>query len=239
MTQSQNNISQQASALPKQEKQKGKAPAPYRSTRKKNKPQQPQPPTKTFSATEKIVHSDTVRAVKERIKRLKEKITLPFEVKTMRKGQVTKVKVLNIDGIERQLLPDTPAKHKILCHGCMAKVITSSMCVFSKITQHEQIDPATQKRSWIDGSWTIAPCHPAMLRGTTVQHVRRRKWFFLRRYWYEISFDGRVQPGGMFYDYDIDPLTRSHTFYVTHEAVQVKGTDKENTFFRFWRKKPQ
>ena len=214
---------------------KGKAPAPHRA--KKNKPAQQQP-TRTFSATEKIVHSDTVRMVKERIKRLNEKITLPFEVKTMQKGEVTKVKVLNIDGIERQLLPDTPAKHKILCHGRMAKVITSGMCVFSKITAHEEIEPVTQKRRWIDGSWTIAPCHPAMLRGTTVQHVRRRKWFFLRRYWYEITFDGRVQPGGMFYDYDIDPLTKTQTFYVTHEAVKVKGTDKENTFFRFWKHKP-
>lgn len=190
------------------------------------------------SPLQKVVHTETVKKVKERIARIKEKITLPFKVETMSKGAVSKVKVINKEGKERQLLPDRPSRHVMLCHGPMAKVITSGMCVFSKITQHEEIDEQGN-RTWIDGSWTIAPCHPAMLRGTTVQHVSRRKWFFLRRYWYEITFDGRVQPGAMFYDYDIDPAARSHTFYVSHEAVTVKGTDKENTFFRFWRHKPE
>ena len=29
---------------------------------------------------------------------------------------------------------------------------------------------------------------------TTIQEVRLRPWFFLHRYWYEITFDGRVEP---------------------------------------------
>lgn len=185
---------------------------------------------------QKIFHADHVKDVKDYIKRLNKKIKLPFTVDTLRKGKVSDVLVINIDGRVRELFPDIPPKHKILCHGKVARVITSGMCVFAKITQHERIDAETG-REWIDGSWTIAPCSPAMLNGTTVQHVRRRKWFFLHRYWYEISFDGRVQPASLFYDYDIDPTTTKQRFYVTHEYIKVRNSNVENDYFRFWKNK--
>ncbi len=184
----------------------------------------------------KVFHKDAVRAAKERIQRLKKTITLPLKVHTLKKGKTSTVLVQARDGKQRQLFPDKPSRHRILCHGCVAKAITSNVCVFSKITQHEEITDGS--RRWIDGSWTIAPCTPAMLRGTTVQHVRRRRFFFLHRYHYEISFDGRVQPAAMFYDYDIDPATKKYRFFITHEFVKVKHTDHENDFFRFWRNRP-
>ena len=190
--------------------------------------QQPQP-------TKKVFHADHVRDVKNYINRLKKKITLPFEIEALRKGSVSSVVIINKDGRQRELLPDKPGQHKILCHSSVAKVITSKMCVIAKITQHERI--TDEGRKWIDGSWSIAPCSPAMLVGTTVQHVRRRPLWFLRRYWYEISFDGRVQPAGMFYDYDISPLTCRRKMYVTHEFIKVRNKDAENDYFRFWRDK--
>lgn len=202
--------------------------------RKNPEPQQP-----------KVFHADHVRDVKNYISRLKQKITLPFQVKTLRRGKVSTVLIINRDGRERELLPDLPGDHRVLCHGSVARTITSSMCVFSKITQSERIvkskvtlgdgtEKEVENREFIDGSWTIAPCSPAMLNGTTVQHVRRRPFFFLRRYWYEISFDGRVQPGGLFYDYGISPLTRRKRLYITHEYIHVRYSDAENDYFRFW-----
>ena len=194
------------------------------------------PDTEPAKDSQKTFHASHVKEVKDYIKRLNKKIKLPFAVDTLRKGKVSDVLVINIDGRAREILPDVPAKHKILCHGNVARVITSGMCVFAKITQHERID-AENGREWIDGSWTIAPCSPAMLNGTTVQHVRRRKWFFLHKYWYEISFDGRVQPASLFYDYDVDPLTPKRRFYVTHEYIQVRNSNVENDYFRFWKNK--
>lgn len=186
----------------------------------------------------KVFHADVVRQAKERIARMKEKIPLPLFIQSLRRGKVSKVLVINRDGKRRELLPDRPDRHVILCHGRVAKVIRSSVCVFNKVTEHEEIDEEKDTRRWIDGSWTLAPCTPAMLRGTTVQHVSRRRWWFLHRYWYQISFDGRVQPAGMFFDYDIDPACRSQEFFVTHEYVKVeKYQDRENDFLRFWLRK--
>ena len=190
----------------------------------------------TTAPPKKVFHKETVDAVKKRIQRLKQTIQLPLQVKTLKRGTSSVVLVQSRDGKQRQLFPDRPPRHRLLCHGCVARAITSRVCVFSKITQHEEI--SGDNRRWIDGSWTIAPCTPAMLRGTTVQHVRRRRLFFLHRFWYEITFDGRVQPAAMFYDYDIDPAIKKHKFYVTHEFVKVKNTDHENDFFRFWRDTP-
>ena len=185
----------------------------------------------------KVFHAEHVKEVKSYLQRLNKRIHLPFTVNTLRKGKVSQVLVINNDGKQRELLPDTPPCHKILCHGSVAHVIKSGMCVFAKITQHERIDPQTG-RQWIDGSWTIAPCSPAMLNGTTVQHVRRRPWFLFRRYWYEISFDGRVQPASLFYDYDIDPTTQRQRLYITHEFIKVRNSNVENSYFRFWKNKP-
>lgn len=185
----------------------------------------------------KVFHAGVVQEAKERIARMKEKFPLPTFIKSLRRGKISKVLVINRDGKRRELLPDLPDRHVILCHSRVAKVITSSVCVFNKVTEHEEINEEKQERRWIDGSWTLAPCSPAMLRGTTVQHVTRRKWWFLRRYWYQITFDGRVQPAGMFFDYDIDPSRPKQAFYVTHEYVKVEKLDRENDFLRFWLKK--
>ncbi len=185
----------------------------------------------------KVFHKSVVDAAKQRIARMKEKIALPFRIESLRRGQISRCLVINRDGCKRELLADIPDRHVILCHGRVAKVITSHMCVFTKITEHEEVNEESQQRHWIDGSWALNPCSPAMLRGTTVQHVRRRPWWFLRRYWYEISFDGRVQPAGMFYDYDIDPLRKRQAFYITHEFVKLRNKDGENDFLRFWLRK--
>jgi hypothetical protein len=91
----------------------------------------------------------------------------------------------------------------------------------------------------IDGSWAIVPAEYRMMRATTIQHMRRRPFFFLRRYWYEIDFDGRVQPAHMFFDYGLNPAERSQRFYVTHEYVPVRNQDAQNDYFRFWHKKPK
>lgn len=191
--------------------------------------------TASTANTKKVFHADNVRNVKEYISRLKQRITLPFEIQALRKGEVSKVVIINHEGRSRELLPDIPGRYKILCHANVAKVITSQMCIISKITQHERIDNG--QRIWIDGSWSIAPCSPAMLNGTTVQHVRRRPFWFLRRFAYEISFDGRVQPASLFYDYDINPLKRRQVMYITHEFVKIRNKDITNDYFRFWRDK--
>lgn len=192
----------------------------------------------TENTPKKVFHADHVRDVKKYINRLKQKIELPFKIEALRKGKISTVIILNKDGKERELLPDKPGVHKILCHGSVARAITSNMCVITKITKNEQEvegKDGNEEYLWIDGSWSIAPCSPAMLTGTTVQHLRKRPFWFLRRYWYEISFDGRVQPGSLFYDYRIDPLTRRLKMYVTHEFVKVRYKDNtENDYFRFW-----
>ena len=193
--------------------------------------------TATDNKPQKVFHADHVRDVKKYISRLKQKIDLPFKIEALRKGKITTVIILNKDGKERELLPDKQGVHKILCHGSIARAITSNMCVITKITQNERKvkgNDGNDEYIWIDGSWSIAPCSPEMLTGTTVQHLRKRPFWFLRRYWYEISFDGRVQPGSLFYDYRIDPLTRRLKMYVTHEFIQVRYKDAENDYFRFW-----
>lgn len=189
------------------------------------------------SKPQKVFHADHVRDVKNYISRLKQKIDLPFKIEALRKGKITTVIILNKDGKERELLPDKQGTHKILCHGSVARAITSNMCVITKITKNErkiQNEDGEFEWLWIDGSWSIAPCSPEMLTGTTVQHVRKRPFWLFRRYWYEISFDGRVQPGSLFYDYHIDPLTQRMKMYVTHEFIQVRYKNAENDYFRFW-----
>ena len=73
---------------------------------------------------------------------------------------------------------------------------------------------------------------------TTIQEVRLRPWFFLHRYWYEISFDGRVEPAMMLNDYNLNPTLSKKHFYVTREYVKVRNQDAENDYFRFWLHKP-
>lgn len=183
----------------------------------------------------KVFHAGIVADMKRRIRRITQHISLPASVLTLRRGHIVSCLVVNRPAVPHELLPDRPAAYKVLCTAAVARIMTSHMCVFAKITQHERTaDDGT--RQWIDGSWTLAPCTPALLNGTTVQHVRRRRFWWLHRYHYEISFDGRVQPASLFYDYDIDPLTRRKRMWLTHEYVEVRNhPGRENDFIRFWR----
>lgn len=146
----------------------------------------------------------------------------------------TTVLVINRDGRVRDFLPDVPGDHRILVHGCIAKKLVSGVCMLVRITKNEDSDG-----NIIDGSWAIVPAEYRMMRATTIQHLKRRPWFFLRRYWYEISFDGRVQPAHMLFDYGLNPIAEKTRFHVTHEFVPVRDQDITNDYFRFWHKKPK
>ena len=182
----------------------------------------------------KKVFSHGMKYVKERLRAKNEKHDLPEHITTVRRGLRTTCLIINKDGRERSFLPDVKPKHKILVHRNIAKVLISDVCMLVRITRnHSQEDD-----SWIDGSWAITPAEWRMMNATTIQHLKLRKWFFLRRYWYEISFDGRVQPAHLLYDYEMDPAQRKTRLWVTREYVPVAKTDKFNDYFRFWKNKP-
>ena len=163
--------------------------------------------------------------IDERIKQMHQKFDLPEKVNMERKPMRTTVKVLNIQGKQRELLPDRKGCYKILCKGKLAKVMTSGVCMFVRITNA------------IDGSWAIVPAQVAMGNVTTIQEVRKRSFAWLRRYSYEISFDGHVQPAQLFFDYGLRPDMKSMKFYVTREYVKVRGKNEDyNDYFRLWLK---
>lgn len=173
----------------------------------------------------KVFHAGVDKAIREKIARMKQKFSLPESITSYVHSKVSDVLVINRDAQPRELLPDIPSRHVMLCHRSLARVIESGVGIFSKITTAP------------DGSWVLCPAAVSMLNQTTVQHVRRRSFWFLRRYSYEISFDGRVEPAMMFYDYGLDPSRTKQRFYVTNEMVPIRDTDKFNTFFRFWLKR--
>lgn len=181
----------------------------------------------------KRVFKSGMQYVKDRLESAKAKFDLPERVDTLRRNFRSKVVIINRDGREREFLPDIPPQHKILVHRSVAKVMISKVCMLVRITASKD-----KEDKYIDGSWAITPAEYQMMNGTTIQHVRRRPWFFLRHYWYEISFDGRVQPASLFYDYDIPVLTERKSLWITREYVLVAKTDKFNDYFRFWRSKP-
>jgi len=166
------------------------------------------------------------REMWEKVKKSHEHFDLPEKVNLERQPGIQKCIVINKDGRSRELLPDVPGKHKILCKGKLARFFKSDVCIFTRITQ-----PG-------DGSWAICPAELAMATRTTIQTVKRRSWWWLRRYSYEISFDGRVQPASLFWDYGINPERESLSMYITYETIRVKGTGEINEYFRFWRDKP-
>lgn len=171
----------------------------------------------------KVFHAGIDKAIRERIKRMHQKFTLPKSIDSLVHPRISEVLVVNKDARSRELLPDVPSRHVMLCHRSLASVVSSDVAMFSKIT------------SDIDGSWILRPVDVQMLNQTTVQHVRRRRFWFLRRYGYEISFDGRVEPAMMLFDYGIDPTRCRQRFFVSNEKVPIRNSDKYNTFFRFWR----
>lgn len=184
------------------------------------------------------------KKVQKVIDRMHAKAHLPKFLTMARRAYQSTVCVINRPGRKRELLPDRKGRHVMLCHRKMAKVFTNDVCLIVKIQQSYTKDVVktgkgeTTKEGWQDGSWSIVPCRVDKSNFTTIQEVRRRPWFFLHRYWYEISFDGRVEPAMMLYDYKLNPTVEKQHFYVTREYVPVRNQDAENDYFRFWLSKP-
>ena len=183
--------------------------------------------------------------VQKLIDRMHAKAHLPKFLTMARRKYLSTVCVINRPGHQRDLFPDKKGRHVMLCHGKMARVFTNDVCLIVKIQQSytkEEVkdgDTTSTQESWNDGSWSIVPCRVETSNYTTIQEVRRRPWFFLHRYWYEITFNGRVQPAMMLYDYALNPTAKKQHFYVTREYVEVRNQDAENDYFRFWLSKPK
>ncbi len=213
--------------------------------REKNakKPQQKPQQAVTIHETQADKNFKKVQKV---IDRMHAKAKLPDFLTMARKKFLSTVCVINKPGKERSLLPDRKGRHVMLCHRRMAKVFTADVCLLVKIqksfvtTKHGTLPDGTEltNEHWQDGSWSIVPCRADKSNYTTIQEVRLRPWFFLHRYWYEISFDGHVEPAMMLHDYNLNPTLRKKHFYVTREFVKVRNQDAENDYFRFWLHKP-
>lgn len=182
----------------------------------------------------KKVFTHGMQYVKERLKAKNEHFDLPEEINTVRRPLRTRCLIINRDGRSRAFMPDVKPQHKILVHGSIAKTLISKVCMLVRITANR----SAADDSFIDGSWAITPAEYRMMNATTIQYLRRRPWFFLRRYWYEISFDGRVQPAHLLFDYELDPAAVKTPLWITREYVPIQGTDRLNDYFRFWRSKP-
>ncbi len=197
----------------------------------------------SYKDEKKKVFSHGLKEAKERIKASKAVANLKEKIDTVEKAfyrifgifsvHTTSCLIVNRDGRQREFLDDIPGDHRILVHRCLAKHLVSGVCMLVRITKNED-----ENGNIIDGSWAIVPAEYRMMRATTIQHLKRRPFFFLRRYWYEISFDGRVQPAHLLFDYGLNPMAQKTRFYVTHEFVPVRKQDVTNDYFRFWHKKP-
>lgn len=197
----------------------------------------------SYKDKRKKFFSHGLAEAKERIKAIHAKGNLKEKIDTAQQAfyrffgidvNRTSCLVINRDGRARDFLPDVPGDHRILVHRCIAKQLVSGVCMLVRITKNEDADG-----NIIDGSWAIVPAEYRMMRATTIQHLKRRPFFFLRRYWYEISFDGRVQPAHMLFDYGLNPMAQKTRFHVTHEYVKVLKQDATNDYFRFWHHKPK
>ena len=196
----------------------------------------------SYKDKRKKVFSHGLKEARERIKAKNATFNLPEKISTavnplsrlFPKRKRTTCLVINKDGRQREFMPDVPGRHRILVHGCVVRQMVSGVCMLVRITSNEDKDG-----NIIDGSWAIVPAEYRMMNTTTIQEVKRRPFFFLRRYWYEITFDGRVQPAHMLYDYGLSPVAQRTRFYITHEYVPVRKQDATNDYFRFWHGKPQ
>ena len=191
----------------------------------------------------KIFDKEGFDRMGEIIKRMHQKAKLPDFLLMARRKYLSTVCVINRDAKRRELFPDKPDRHVMLCHGKMARIFTNQFCLIVKIQKsfrEEKVNDEEEKtvERWQDGSWSIVPCSLAKSNYTTIQEVRRRPWFFLHRYWYEITFNGHVQPAMMLNDYHLHPDKQKQHFYVTREYVKVRNQDAENDYFRFWLHKP-
>lgn len=188
----------------------------------------------SFKDKTKRVFSSGIKAARERIAEAKKVITLPPFIATVRRKLRTTALLINVDGHKRTFLPDYRGRHCLLVHRNIARELVSSVCMFVRITAN--FDDNGKR---LDGSWAIVPAQYEMINATTIQHLRLRPFFFLRRYWYEISFDGRVQPAHLLYDYGIDPERRRQRLHVTREYLPVRNTDETNDYFRLWLHRPK
>lgn len=188
----------------------------------------------SFKDKTKRVFSSGIKAARERIAEAKKVITLPTFITTARRKLRTTALLINVDGHKRTFLPDYRGRHCLLVHRNIARELVSSVCMFVRITAN--FDDNGKR---LDGSWAIVPAQYEMINATTIQHLRLRPFFFLRRYWYEISFDGRVQPAHLLYDYGIDPERRRQRLHVTREYLPVRNTDETNDYFRLWLHRPK
>lgn len=182
----------------------------------------------------KKVFTSGMKAVKERLAKKNEKFDLPERIITERRPMRTTCLIINREGKERAFLPDKAPQYKILVHGSVARKMVSKCCMLLRIARNRTIE----SDEYLDGSWAITPAAYSMMTSTTIQHVRRRPWFFFRRYWYEITFDGRVQPAHLLFDYDMNPAATKTRLWITREYVPIQKTDRYNDYFRFWRFKP-
>lgn len=182
----------------------------------------------------KKVFSHGMQAVKERLSKKNAHYELPERIITERRPLLTSCLIINREGRERAFLPDKKPQYKILCHGSVVRDMVSKCCMLLRITGNHTKDTD----EYIDGSWAITPAMYSMMATTTIQKVRRRPFWFFRRYWYEISFDGRVQPAHLLFDYELDPTAKKTRLWITREYVPIVHTDRFNDYFRFWRFKP-
>ena len=182
----------------------------------------------------KKVFSHGMQAVKERLSKKNAHYELPERIVTERRPLLTSCLIINRGGKERAFLPDKKPQYKILCHGSVVRDMISHCCMLLRITGNHTKDTD----EYIDGSWAITPAMYSMMATTTIQKVRRRPFWFFRRYWYEISFDGRVQPAHLLFDYELDPTAKKTRLWITREYVPIVHTDRFNDYFRFWRFKP-
>ena len=183
--------------------------------------------------TKRVVNHG-MKYVRDRLEQAKATFDRPEKINTVRLPLLTKCVVINRDGKKREFLPDKQPQHKILVHGCVARVMTSDVCMLCRITKNEDADGR-----YIDGSWAMTPADVRLIGTTDLQHVRRRPFWFLHRYWYEVSMEGRVQPASLFYDYGVGPMRQRQELWITREYVPVAKTDKFNDYFRFWKSKPK
>ena len=188
----------------------------------------------SFKDKTKRFFSSGIKAARERIAEAKKVIALPTFIATARRKLRTTALLINVDGHKRSFLPDYHGRHCLLVHGNIAHELVSSVCMFVRITANKD-----NEGNFIDGSWAIVPAQYEMINATTIQHLRLRPFFFLRRYWYEISFDGRVQPAHLLYDYGVDPERRRQRLHVTREYLPVRNTDETNDYFRLWLHRPK
>lgn len=182
----------------------------------------------------KKVFTSGMKAVKERLARKNATFDLPERIITERLPMRTSCLIINREGKERAFMPDKKPQYKILVHGSVVRHMVSKCCMLLRIARNRTVET----NEYLDGSWAITPAEYRMMTTTTIQHVRRRPWFFLHRYWYEISFDGRVQPAHLLFDYELDPTAKRTRLWITREYVPIAKTDTFNDYFRFWRNKP-